>query len=165
MGPRAAWRLESLGFRDVYWYDGGKMDWLAFNLPSEGSQREKPMAGDIIRSDAPTCRLGETIGDVRGRMGDGWSQCLVLNEHRVILGRVWRRHLENPDGRRVEDVMDEGPSTYRPSIPVEELVATMQKAGFETAVISDSTGVLLGLMRREDAEAALRGLPVGAAAR
>ena len=35
MSPRAAWRLESLGFARVYDYVAGKADWMAAGLPTE----------------------------------------------------------------------------------------------------------------------------------
>src|SRR5438093_12548462 len=35
LSPRAAWRLEQLGFVDVADYAGGKMDWLARGLAFE----------------------------------------------------------------------------------------------------------------------------------
>ena len=34
MSPRAAWRLESLGFRNVHDYPAGKSDWMAAGLPA-----------------------------------------------------------------------------------------------------------------------------------
>src|SRR5712691_518454 len=34
MSPRAAWRLERLGFTPVYDYALGKVDWMAAGLPS-----------------------------------------------------------------------------------------------------------------------------------
>ncbi len=36
MSPRAAWRLESLGFTRVYDYVAGKVDWFAAGFPREG---------------------------------------------------------------------------------------------------------------------------------
>ncbi len=36
MSPRAASRLESLGFREAYDYAAGKADWFAAGLPMEG---------------------------------------------------------------------------------------------------------------------------------
>ena len=36
MSPRAACRLESLGFGEVYDYVAGKLDWMAAGLPTEG---------------------------------------------------------------------------------------------------------------------------------
>ena len=37
MSPRAAWRLEAAGFGPVYDYAAGKMDWLAADLPFQGT--------------------------------------------------------------------------------------------------------------------------------
>src|SRR5439155_1444970 len=37
MSPRAAWRLETLGFMAVYEYAAGKADWGAYGLPLEGT--------------------------------------------------------------------------------------------------------------------------------
>ncbi len=51
MSPRAAWRLESLGFHDVYDYVDGKLDWMAAGLPTEGTNAEHPRAGDLARKD------------------------------------------------------------------------------------------------------------------
>ena len=64
MSARAAWRLESLGFTQVYDYVAGKLDWLAAGLTSEGSNAQQPRAGDVARSDVPTCRLQERLGEV-----------------------------------------------------------------------------------------------------
>src|SRR5260221_13600064 len=37
MSPRAAWRLEEAGLGPVYEYAAGKTDWLAADLPFEGT--------------------------------------------------------------------------------------------------------------------------------
>ncbi len=42
MSPRAAWRLETLSFGDVYDYVGSKMDWIGAGLPFEGDAAAKP---------------------------------------------------------------------------------------------------------------------------
>src|SRR5258707_15598739 len=39
MSPRAAWRLEAAGFSPVYDYAAGKTDWLAADLPFEGTAK------------------------------------------------------------------------------------------------------------------------------
>ena len=38
MSPRAAWRLESIGFTRAYDYVAGKADWGSFGLPLEGTK-------------------------------------------------------------------------------------------------------------------------------
>jgi 3-mercaptopyruvate sulfurtransferase SseA len=55
MSPRAAWRLETLGFEHVADYVAGKADWLAHGLPREGTNAAVPTAGDLADSDPPTC--------------------------------------------------------------------------------------------------------------
>lgn len=61
MSPRAAWRLDSLGY-DAYDYVAGKADWLAFGLPHEGSAR---LTGAMVTTDVPTCGFRDRLGDVR----------------------------------------------------------------------------------------------------
>ena len=48
MSPRAAWRLETLGFERVYDYVGGKADWLGHALPREGEAASVPNAGELV---------------------------------------------------------------------------------------------------------------------
>ena len=55
MSPRAAWRLETLGFTKVHDYVAGKADWGAAGFPLEGTHG--PRAGELARRDAPTCAL------------------------------------------------------------------------------------------------------------
>jgi hypothetical protein len=64
MSSRAATRLESLGFSQVYRYAAGKLGWFAFGLPMEGNFAAIAKAGDIVRRDVPTCRLTDRLGDV-----------------------------------------------------------------------------------------------------
>lgn len=68
MSPRAACRLETLGFSEVYDYVAGKADWLARNLPTEGEQADAMTAGRVARDDIVTCTLEDTVGEVRERI-------------------------------------------------------------------------------------------------
>jgi CBS domain-containing protein len=155
MSPRAAWRLEALGFKEVYDYEAGKMDWLAFGLPFEGSAASEPSLGDLVHCDAPRCSPGERLKDLAARMAAGWTLCAVVNEAGILLGRLRRRQLdENPDAT-AEDAMENGPSTYRPSTPAAELAERMKAGRFEAAFVTDSDGRLWGLVSRADLERAL----------
>src|SRR2546425_4845442 len=92
MSPRAAWRLESIGFTRVYDYVAGKADWGSFGLPLEGTKG--PRAGEYVRADVPTCRLEGRLRDVRRKVsGAGWDTCIVVNEQGVVLGRLGRKAL------------------------------------------------------------------------
>src|SRR3989442_15510191 len=87
MSPRAASRLESLGFREIYDYAAGKADWFAAGLPMEGEVAHQVFIGQLARRDAPSCRLGDRVGEVRERVeASGWDQAGVLDAKRVLLG-------------------------------------------------------------------------------
>ncbi len=52
MSPRAAARLETLGFDDVYDYVSGKSDWMAAGLPTVRESVGVPTAGATQRARA-----------------------------------------------------------------------------------------------------------------
>jgi len=95
MSPRAAWRLEGLGFTEVYDYAPSKVDWFAAGLPMEGELASVPTVCDIARGDVPTCAPRENVGEANERIrGTGWDRFVVVNEERIVLGllrdRSWR---------------------------------------------------------------------------
>ena len=49
-----------MGFTEVYDYEGGKLDWLAFALPVGGAAASEPTVGSVARRDVPVCILGES---------------------------------------------------------------------------------------------------------
>ena len=153
MSPRAAARLETLGFTNVYDYVGGKRDWLAAALPSEGRLTSVPTAGDVIRNDDIVCHLGERLGDVADRVrASGRDACIVVNNYHVVLGRLRGGALEgNPDAA-VEDVMQLGPSTVRPDTPLETVVKTLRDSNANSTLVTDPAGRLMGVLYLEDAE-------------
>jgi Mg/Co/Ni transporter MgtE len=151
MSPRAAWRLEALGFAEVHDYVDGKLDWLAAGLPTEGTNARRPRAGSVARADGPTCRLEEPIERVRERVrAAGWDACVVVNDERVVLGLLREEELERPEGM-IEQVMRPGPSTFRPHVPIQEMAHFMVAHDLPTSPITTSDGRLIGILRREDA--------------
>jgi 3-mercaptopyruvate sulfurtransferase SseA len=91
MSPRAAWRLESLGFTEVYDYAAGKEDWLAWGLPREGRTAQVPTVGEVARRDVPTCGLADRVADAKARaQAAGYDACVVVNARRVVLGPTFR---------------------------------------------------------------------------
>jgi CBS-domain-containing membrane protein len=61
----------------------------------------------------------------------------------------------SPPDLTAEDAMENGPSTYRPSAPAQELLERMKSRGFEASFLTDSDGRLWGLVSRADLERAL----------
>ncbi len=130
----------------------GKLDWLAAGLPTEGTNSERPRAGDVARKDVPTCFLNERLGDVRGwvRAG-GWNACVVLNEERVVLGLLRAKELDADPDLRIEEAMRPGPSTFRPFVAIEEMAQLMIDHDVESSPITTSDGRLVGLLTVQDA--------------
>ncbi len=157
MSPRAAWRLETLGFTDVYDFRPGKAAWAAAGLPMVGPATAKPRAGDVARSNVLTCGLNDSVRSVIEQMEQtGQDLCVVVNEDRVVFGRLRKAKLADSDGARVEAVMESGPSTIRPDEPLEDILSRMQKRNVPTIIVTQHDGVLIGLLLREDAERRLQ---------
>ncbi len=156
MSPRAAWRLESLGFTQVFDYVAGKADWLASGLPVEGKFADYLRAGNIARTDVPTCRLTDRLGDVRDRTLDAdQNVCVVVNDDRVVLGRLRGDALRGDPGATVESVMESGPTTTRPDDPLEAITERLKDARVGSILVTTSDGRLLGILYRNDAERVL----------
>ncbi len=153
MSPRAAWRLEGLGFSKVHDYAPGKTDWFAAGLPMEGGLASVPTVGDIACRDVPTCTTAETVGEVRGRVrGTSWDRCVVVNEERVVLGLLREKELASDPETVAEEAMRSGPTTVRPDTPAGKMVERLQKRGTASVLVTTPDGELVGLMYRDDAE-------------
>jgi CBS domain-containing protein len=159
MSPRAAWRLETMGFTRVYDYEAGKQNWLASGLPTEGKYAGFPRAGGLARRDVPTARLEENLGAVRDRMeASEHDTAVVVNEEDVVLGLLRPEQLDGRTDARVEEAMTPGPSTFRPHVFVTEMAEFMQRHDLLSALITTGDGILVGLLRRDDAVRAAEGL-------
>jgi CBS domain-containing protein len=155
MSPRAAWRLESLGFSEVCDYTGGKLDWMAAGLPVEGTNAQKPRAGTLARKDVPTCRLDERLIDVRERaQAAGWSAAVVVNSEGVVFGLLRAKELAGDGGQLISSAMRPGPSTFRPYVLAAEMAKTMVEHKLDSSPITTSDGRLIGLLLLQDVVAA-----------
>jgi len=108
-----------------------------------------------VRRDVPTCRPEDRLQEVRERVGD-WGTCFVVDGDGVVLGRLGRSALSRDGDVSAEEAMRAGPSTIRPSARLANVVERMQRRGLRGLPVTTSDGQLVGLLRREDAEAALR---------
>ncbi len=159
MSPRAAWRLESIGFTRVYDYSAGKADWGSFGLPLEGQRHSGTRVGAHLQADVPTCTLWESLEAVRQRVrGVGADTCFVVNEQRIVLGRLGRAALDRDDDVTADDAMTAGPSTVRPSLDLSAALERMRKQNLSDLPVTSSDGVFLGVIRRDDAERALEAM-------
>ena len=154
MSPRAAWRLEALGFTEVYDYEAGKADWGSFGLPVDGHADSSTRVASVAMTEVPTCRLDELVADVAVRLPDGWDICVVTNDDNIVLGMLGRSALRSGEETTVENAMMSGPSTIRPSARLSAITKRMHDQNLTRLIVTRSDGVLLGVLRVEDLEPA-----------
>ncbi len=149
MSPRAACRLATLGFTQVYDYVPGKVDWLARNQPVEGTDADTETIGRHLRQEVATARPEETIAQVRARSAHRFA--LVTTADGTLLGRLRAAVLDDTDpDRAVGEVMEAGPSTLRPHEPAAAIKERLVGKGLSYAIVADPDGRLLGTVHPGD---------------
>lgn len=157
MSPRAACRLEALGFTRVYDYVDGIADWTAAGLPTDGTKRPLRVV-DATRADIPTCRPDTSLREIRTRLaGTGWNICVVVDCDGVVVGRLRGTALESRDDRPAEEVMEPGPGTLRPDTLLEPLIERLTDRDISQALVTTAQGELMGVVVREEAGRLLAG--------
>jgi CBS domain-containing protein len=152
MSPRAACRLEALGFSQVHDYVSGKLDWLAHNLPVHGTAADTPTIGHQLRHDVVTATLDEPVADIRERVAASPHDfALVLAADTMLLGRLRPSILDSADpALPAGEVMEPGPSTLRPHEPTEEIRERLTQRHLTYAIVTDPDGQLLGTVHTVD---------------
>lgn len=120
-------------------------------LPTEGSNAAKPRAGTVARTDVPTCRLDERLGDVAERVRlAGWDACVAVSEHGVVFGLLRAAELSAEPSQTIRQAMRPGPSTFRPHVDAAEMAEYMAKHDLISSPVTRSDGTLVGLLLRTD---------------
>jgi CBS domain-containing protein len=108
--------------------------------------------GRVARRDVPTCPLGTRIASARERThAAGWTECVVVNDARVVLGIVRRRALEGDADALVDEVMDPGPSTERLDSPAAKIARELREQGVTRRLVTTGDGLLVGMFFAADA--------------
>src|SRR6266536_1484360 len=135
MSPRAACRLEQLGFPEVYDYTAGKADWLAHGLETEGEQAGVLRARHAVRADVVTASIEEPVGEVRARVAASpYGFALVVAADGTVVGRLRAAALAGDPDRRAE------------------LVTVMRDKNLTVMLVTTPEGRLLGVLPRDLAE-------------
>jgi CBS domain-containing protein len=151
MSPRAAWRLETFGYNPVYDYAAGKADWLAAGLPTEGNRPDRPRAAEAIDRSVPTCSPHDRIVDLASRLAQSsLPVCVVVNDHRVVQGRLRLDRLDPRDTRTAEHVMEPGPATIRADADLADARERMTSRKVSSLLVTTPEGVLLGALYNEN---------------
>ncbi len=150
LSPRAAWGLARLGFGPVYDYAAGKVDWMAAGLPTVRADTTERRAICVADPHAPTCAPDVSVAMAAQLAADaGYRRVIVVNDRRIVLGRVVVREFAGPTDGVVEDVMKPGPATVRAHEPLDLLVERMRARGASDIVVTTPEGRLLGVVRME----------------
>jgi len=144
MSPRAAWRLERLGFGPVYDYGAGKVDWMAAGLRTVRADSSKRRALDAADRDPPPCRPDDRVADIAALKE---RSVVVVNEGGIVLGRVTPGRVDAADSRAIEEVMEPGPATVRAHEPLAPLLERMARRGVGEVIVTTPQGELLGVVQ------------------
>jgi rhodanese-related sulfurtransferase len=147
MSPRAAWRLERLGFGPVYDYAAGKVDWMAAGLPTVRADTSERRALDATDRDPPTCRPDDPVADIASQYD---RPVVVVNERGIVLGRLTPGRVDSASPSTVEEVMEAGPATVRAHEPLTPLLERMARRRVKEIIVTTPEGELLGVLRRPD---------------
>lgn len=140
MSPRAAWRLERLGYGPVYDYVAGKVDWMAAGLPTVRADTSARRALDVADRDPATCSPDTPVDDLPSD-----RSVIVVNDAGIVLGRV-RARTGLRSGRTAEDIMQAGPTTVRADETLDPLLGRMAGRGVEEMIVTTPEGRLLGVV-------------------
>jgi Mg/Co/Ni transporter MgtE len=148
MSARAASRLATLGFTDVYRYQAGKADWFAAGLPREGAEAHVPRVADVAERNVPTCGLHERVGDLQERVRAARRDvCVVVDAERIVLGIVDAEALSGDPATVVESLMKPDPVTFRPHLRTGKIPDDyVRKRQVRHVLVTTSDGVLIGLL-------------------
>ena len=146
MSPRAAWRLERLGYT-VSDYTAGKADWLAAGLGTVRAEPSPPRAIDAIERDVPTCSPDTPLTELDGRV----SFHVVVNEQRIVLGRIRSADLERAAlEATAEQIMEPGPATIRADADLEQTGERLRDRHVTDILVTTPEGELLGVLAATD---------------
>ena len=147
LSARAAWRMENMGFQEVYRYTPGKADWLAAGWETEGTNAKRTRIKQMIQKDVPMCSLRERLEDVKSRRRPNQDLCVVVNERNIVLGVIQGKTWDENPQSRIIDVMQPGPRTLRPDLDPKDAEKILRSADLPSAIVTTSDGELLGILR------------------
>ena len=118
-----------------------------------------PSVRDALRRDVATCGLADRVAEASARAeASGLDVCVVVNDQRIVLGLLRRRELDADPNATAEQVMRSGPTTYRLDDQAAATAKTMRDQHVDLLTVTTPDGALAGVLRREDAERAARGI-------
>ncbi|MEX0802503.1 MAG: CBS domain-containing protein [Candidatus Binatia bacterium] len=120
---------------------------MAYGLPTikENQDQKSLTVLDRLHREVPTCRLGEPLGQAGTRAQQrGFAVCPVVNGSGIVLGVVSEADWHSDPTASVQQLMEPGPTTLRPSAPLQQAAETLKKSGRGAVFVTNSDGQLIG---------------------
>jgi hypothetical protein len=114
------------------------------DLPFEGEKGPETRSVAVADRNPATCGLNDPVSDIDA----GAGVCVVL-EQGLVLGVLDAEALAD-GSRTAAEAMRPGPSTFRPSVPREELAAWLDDHELDHTLLTTLDGRLVGVVKRED---------------
>jgi CBS domain-containing protein len=147
MSPRAACRLEQLGFAPVYDYSLGKADWIAAGLPTVRAGKPSRRVLDAVRLDVPTCDPDTpAMLALQRAAAQGWDRCVVTAGQGTVVGILRAGRISANEQARADEVMQPGPATIRAHEDLEATRLRMRERDVAHLLVTTPEGVLIGVV-------------------
>lgn len=83
--------------------------------------------------------------------------CVVVNDSGVVLGLLGGEALNADPEAPIEAVMESGPTSVRPDVPLADITERMQRRRVSSVLVTTPAGRLVGVLYRRDAEQLMGG--------
>lgn len=122
---------------------------MAMGLPFEGELGPETRAAAVADRTVPSCGLDDKVAEVADRLeSSGADLCVVLDDGYVM--GVLEGEALSDHSLTAGEAMSPGPSTFRPSVPREELAHYLHHHDVERTLITTLDGRLIGAVHVDD---------------
>ena len=133
----------------------GEVGYLPQNVTLDTALRVDEALGiAATRAALHAIEAGDVAEEHFAAVGDDWDVAVVVDDDHIVLGVVRPELAGTAPDTPVATVMQPAAPTVRPSIPIRELAESMDKNGERYLLVTTHDGKLLGLVRREELDAA-----------
>lgn len=118
-------------------------------LPTEGAVGDRRRISSVVRP-ARAVSIGATVHDVVALDPDDGETIAIVDDHNTLLGAVHPGAGALPPDTPVERIMMPAPSTIRPDLRIDEVVARLRKDRLDRIFVTAINGNLFGVAVLKD---------------
>lgn len=122
---------------------------MAMDLPFEGELGPGTRAGAVADRKVPTCGLDDKVAEVADSLESSGDDLCVVVEDGYVMG-VLEGDALSDRSQTAGEAMSPGPSTFRPSVPKDELAHYLHHHDLDRTLITTLDGRLIGAVHLHD---------------